>query len=246
MKYNIIYIGESCKFLNILQHDNRFSLKFVFCEETRVSQGLKNIAKNLLITVKNKSDLEKKIQKINPQVDFFIMYSTSLIIPQSLIEKYDFYNVHPGSLYTNRGRNPIVWSIILGEDSTVLTLHKITKEIDTGTIISEQSVKIEDNDTFTDVKNNLEAKFSNILDDLILYLNNKILGKQIQQKGIYRRKILPEDYTINIEKDTLKTLKRKINSQNIYNGAILNINDKIFNIIGINSIKPNISAVGGG
>ena len=46
MKYNIIYIGESCKFLNILQQDSKFCVKFVFCEKSRVSQELKDAAKN--------------------------------------------------------------------------------------------------------------------------------------------------------------------------------------------------------
>lgn len=246
MKYNIIYIGESCKFLNILQQDSRFCVKFVFCEESRVSQELKDAAKKLLITVKDKSELETKIQKIKPQVDFFIMYSTSLIIPQSLIEEFDFYNIHTGSLYTNRGRNPIVWSIILGDDSTILTLHKISPEIDTGTIVSEQHVKITDSDTFSEVKANLETKLPNILDDLILYLNNKKSGKQVIQKGIYRRKIMPEDYTINLENDSLKILKRKINSQNTYSGAILNVDDQTFNIVGINSINYNAKVLLGG
>ena len=246
MKYNIIYIGESCKFLNILQQDSRFCVKFVFCEESRVSQELKDVAKKLLITVKDKSELETKIQKIKPQVDFFIMYSTSLIIPQSLIEEFDFYNIHTGSLYTNRGRNPIVWSIILGDDSTILTLHKISQEIDTGTIVSEQHVKITDSDTFSEVKANLETKLPNILDDLILYLNNEKSGKQVIQKGIYRRKIMPEDYTINLENDSLKILKRKINSQNTYSGAILNVDDQTFNIVGINSINYNTKALLGG
>ena len=174
------------------------------------------------------------------------MYSTSLIIPQSLIEEFDFYNIHTGSLYTNRGRNPIVWSIILGDDSTILTLHKISPEIDTGTIVSEQHVKITDSDTFSEVKANLETKLPNILDDLILYLNNEKSGKQVIQKGIYRRKIMPEDYTINLENDSLKILKRKINSQNTYSGAILNVDDQTFNIVGINSINYNTKALLGG
>lgn len=247
MKYNIGYIGESSKFFEILQNNNQFNCKIVYCEKLRITRYLEKIAVNLLVPISNENHLETHITETLPNVDFFVMYSTSLIIPQSLINRYDFYNIHPGSIVTNRGRNPIVWSILLGDASTCLTLYKISQEIDFGTIISEQPVDISCNDTFSTLRNKLENKLLACIKDLSMYLVGKKKPKNIHTKGIYRKKISQIDYTIDIETDSLDTLMRKINSQDIYNGALLKVENTFYYITAIrNSIVAEFVDVGGG
>lgn len=242
MKYNIGYIGESSKFFEILQNSSRFNCKIVYCEKLRVTRDFEKSVANLLIPINDENHLETEITQTLPKIDCFIMYSTSLIISQSLIDIYDFYNIHPGSLITNRGRNPIVWSILLGEVSTCLTLYKISQEIDFGIIISEQFVDISCADTFSMLKNKLENKLLACMNDLLMYLVGKKKPKFLHTKGIYRKKISQNDYTIDIETDSFDTLTRKINSQDTYNGALLKVEDKLCYVTAIkNSVVANMT-----
>ena len=55
-------------------------------------------------------------------------------------------NVHASLLPKYRGAAPINWAIINGEKETGVTTFKLTHEIDTGNILLQESVKIEDED----------------------------------------------------------------------------------------------------
>ena len=60
---------------------------------------------------------------------------------------------------------------------------------------------------------------------MYFYIIGKKKGKKIN-RGIYRPWITEDDFTINLEKDSLITVERKIKSQKKYNGAIVFINKK--------------------
>lgn len=228
--FSINYLGESVSFLESLKNDKRFTIQNVFCENKRLNNNLIHSASNLLCPIEGKNDLEEKITKRLSKVDFNIIYSFPIIIPPSLIEVTDFYNIHPGSLYDNRGRNPIVWSLILGDDKTVITLHKITKEIDCGVVISEQEVLIDEDEKFSTLKYKLESKFKNMLNDLYNFIISDNINYKTIQDGIYRKKITEADITIDIQNDSSKIIKRKINSQDVYNGALLVANNQTYRV----------------
>ena len=61
-------------------------------------------------------------------------------------------NVHWALLPRNRGPNPVQWAIIRGESETGITLHDMDEGIDTGDIVAQKSVPIEDDDTWEDLR----------------------------------------------------------------------------------------------
>lgn len=56
-------------------------------------------------------------------------------------------NLHASLLPQYRGAAPINWAIINGEKETGVTTFKLQQEIDTGNILLQQKIKIEDNET---------------------------------------------------------------------------------------------------
>jgi methionyl-tRNA formyltransferase len=228
MKFKVNYIGDSVNFIDFLNKDRRYKLQKVFCEKKRISDDLSAVCGQNLISVKTKEYLESKILSDKYPCDFFLIYSSNLIISKKLIEKFDFYNFHPGSLRDNRGRNPIVWSIILGERQSALSLHKISVEIDAGIVISENKVPVKDTDTFTVLQHRLENRIPSALDELEFFLLGKMKGKAISAPGIYRPKIQEKDFTIDLSKDSIRIIKRKVNSQNVYSGALITHNNQTF------------------
>ncbi|MBK7220819.1 MAG: methionyl-tRNA formyltransferase [Saprospiraceae bacterium] len=65
-------------------------------------------------------------------------------------------NVHASLLPKYRGAAPINWAIIQGEKETGVTVFKLQHEIDTGKIIRQAAIPIEDNDNFGTLYNKLK------------------------------------------------------------------------------------------
>lgn len=55
-------------------------------------------------------------------------------------------SVHPSLLPRHRGPHPIEWAFRSGDRQTGFTLHELQAEFDTGAILSQQAVPIEDDD----------------------------------------------------------------------------------------------------
>lgn len=49
-------------------------------------------------------------------------------------------NLHPGRLPSNRGPNPIFWSLAAGEPELALTLHRLAERFDEGSILAAGTV----------------------------------------------------------------------------------------------------------
>ena len=67
------------------------------------------------------------------------------------------FNLHASLLPQYRGAAPINWAVINGEKETGVTTFFLTHDIDTGNIIMQERVKIEDSDNVGDVHDKLMA-----------------------------------------------------------------------------------------
>ena len=222
----IVYLGNSEQMVKILIDSQVFNCKLWICE-TRVFEKLLPFAEKnslKLLSAKNNVEIDKILTESNSCKNI-VVFSFGIIISENLIEKYDFYNFHFGSFKNNRGRNPTAWSILLGFTSDEVCLHKINKEIDSGILISNKKVFIDKNDTTKIIDDKKIACVPQLLIDLDKYINGEIKGKSVVP-GIYRKKIEPEDYTIDVNNDSETVIKNKIRSQIGYSGAIVLMDGK--------------------
>ena len=95
-----------------------------------------------------------ELQKIN--ADIFIVVAFKML-PEIIwsMPKYGTFNLHASLLPQYRGAAPINWAIINGENETGVTTFFINNKIDTGDIIWQEKINIEQNDTFGEVYNKL-------------------------------------------------------------------------------------------
>lgn len=168
-----------------------------------------------------KKEFTKEVEKFDSTVPFFI-YQLDMLVPDNLTVAYNFYNVHRGDMWKNRGPNPDVWPILLGEDKTAISLHRINQLVDSGLFIDAVNVEIDENDHIGTIKDKQEAVFPQLVDSFYRYLTGDIEGIDLQG-GTYHPWVKEEDFTIDLQKDSLKQIKRKVNSQIIYNGAIVEL-----------------------
>lgn len=94
------------------------------------------------------------------------------------------FNLHGSLLPQYRGAAPLNWAIINGEKRTGITTFFLTHEIDTGKIIDQQVIAIEDSDNVGTIHDKLMVMGG----DLVIKTVNAILGggiKPIPQEELY-------------------------------------------------------------
>ncbi len=91
-------------------------------------------------------DFYKTLSAINPE--FIIVVAYGKILPEEIlrIPESGCINVHASLLPKYRGAAPIQWSLINGEKTTGITTMLMDSGLDTGDILMQNELLIEDND----------------------------------------------------------------------------------------------------
>ena len=83
-----------------------------------------------------------QIRLINPELIVCVGWSQILSNKILDIPKYGVIGYHPSKLPINRGRHPIIWSLVLGLSDIGSTFFMMDKLADNGEIISQKNIKI--------------------------------------------------------------------------------------------------------
>ena len=148
----------------------------------------------------NKPEIIKKIRDINPEIIFCI--GSTQIIPKEILDipNLGCLNIHPALLPKYRGRYSTVHAIFNGEEHAGVTAHWMDEGIDSGPIIMQDKMRIEEDDT----AKSLYDKFTKAGEKLFIqifemWLNNKkiLSKKQDESKASYYPKGLPNSGKID-------------------------------------------------
>jgi len=127
-------------------------------------------------------NFERVIDKLNPEL--IVLAGFMRIIPEHLVEKYfqKIVNIHPSLLPSFPGKDGIRQAYEYGAKVTGITIHFVDKGVDTGPIIFQKSIEIEDEwslEMLEEKIHNLEHEYYwRILNDL-LYKQYKIEGRKV-------------------------------------------------------------------
>jgi len=103
-------------------------------------------------SLKNDPAIERLIRgDLKPDIIFSFYYRH--LIPMSLLEsaRLGAFNMHGSFLPRYRGKAPVNWAILNGEDHTGATLHHMVAKADAGDIVDQQRVPIGERDTAAEV-----------------------------------------------------------------------------------------------
>lgn len=83
------------------------------------------------------------------QPDIIVVAAYGMLLPKQILDmpKFGCINVHASLLPKYRGAAPIQWSLINGEAETGITIMFMEEKLDAGAIVSQKSIKIEDDDS---------------------------------------------------------------------------------------------------
>ena len=158
------------------------------------------LKKNIeLLQPKNLKDQNfvEKIKKFKP--DFIIVVAFRML-PKIIwsIPNLGTINLHASLLPNYRGAAPINWALINGEKYTGVTTFFIDDKIDTGDILLQKKIKINETDNAEDLHNSLSKTGSLLMNETI----NRVLNNSIKPSKQESNKTYKTAYKLN--KDNIK------------------------------------------
>ena len=99
----------------------------------------KEVAERLGIRVDQPAKLEGSVEIA---ADTVVVCAYGLLIPNELLERALWLNVHPSLLPRWRGAAPIECSIMAGDDETGVTIHRTVEALDAGPVAARRAFPI--------------------------------------------------------------------------------------------------------
>ncbi len=200
MTKEIIFCGYGKLALECLKklEDEGYIVKFIFTHSDQSESGLDTYAikKSYEFTY---SDSRKKLDFFKDSLKKYknailISINYRYILPKELFGLFvNAINIHGSLLPKYRGRTPHVWSIINGEEMAGISCHLIDEGVDTGKIIRQIEVEIENQDTGYSLLKKYEKKYPELLINSLEDLNNnKELKVQDESQATYFGKRISE------------------------------------------------------
>jgi len=195
-------------------------------------------------TKDNKDEIISFVKSLNP--DIIYCFGWSHILTKSIlsIPKYGVIGFHPAELPNNRGRHPIIWALFLGLKQTASTFFIMDEGADTGDIISQEKIKIIDDNALTLYNKIINVALRQIVSFTIeletkeVFLN-KI--KQDQTQGNSWRKRTKQDGKIDFRM-TSNAIINLVNAlSSPYVGAHVEFQNQDVKIWKVRDEKSNIS-----
>lgn len=165
--------------------------------------------------------------------DLIVTCAYGQIIPKEILEypKYGCINVHASLLPKYRGGAPIQRAIMNGEKETGITIMYMDEHMDTGNIISKESIEIKNDDNFEIVHD----KLSILGRDLLLKTIPSIINgtnesiKQNDDEATFAPIITREDELIDFNKKA-EEIYNKIRGLSPFPGAYAILDNKVVKI----------------
>ena len=238
-KINIIYMGtpdfsvppleklnENYNILAVVSQPDKIvgrkkELKYSPVKEYAIKNNIKVIQ-----PIKIREDY-KEIVDLKP--DIIITCAYGQIIPKELLDypKYGCINIHASLLPKLRGGAPIHKAIIDGYDTTGVSIMYMDEKMDSGDIIYQEEIKIEDTDNVGTLFNKLSILGSNMIIKILpnIIEGNIIRKKQNEDEVTYAYNITREEEKINFNKNT-KDVYNQIRGLNPWPVGYATLDDK--------------------
>jgi methionyl-tRNA formyltransferase len=162
----------------------------------------KETAQRLGIEVRQPERLEADFE---PEVDTVVVAAYGLLIPQPVLERALWLNVHPSLLPRWRGAAPIERALMAGDEETGVTIIKLVPELDAGPIAAQRVLPLGPEDDFGTVSARAGELAAELLEDA---LPDPQLRPQSPEGVTYAEKVRPEDRELDWSRPPQELLNR--------------------------------------
>jgi methionyl-tRNA formyltransferase len=162
----------------------------------------KEAAERLGIEVRQPERLD---DAFDPEVDTVIAAAYGLLIPEPVLERALWLNVHPSLLPRWRGAAPIERALMAGDAETGVSIIKLVPELDAGPIAAQRAFPLSEEDDFGTVSARAGELAAELLEQA---LPEPELTPQPEEGLTYAAKIGPEDRELDSSRPPEELLNR--------------------------------------
>jgi methionyl-tRNA formyltransferase len=147
----------------------------------------------------NAPDSFEWISSLKPDAIFCFGWSRLIREPLLSVPRIGVIGFHPTLLPANRGRHPIIWALALGLERTGTTFFLMNSGMDTGPIISQREIKINERDDAETLYNRVTESAVSQIDELVrkISVDGAIGSPQDEAVASYWRKRSTNDGLID-------------------------------------------------
>jgi|TARA_B100001540_G_scaffold266124_1_gene247019 methionyl-tRNA formyltransferase len=183
-------------------------------------------------------------------VDIIVSVNYLFLIEKDIIQhsRLITFNIHGSLLPKYRGRTPHVWAIINNENEAGITAHVIDENCDSGEIITQIKIPINENDTGNDLLNKYKSEYYDIVKNVFdkAKSGQLKLNKQDDNLATYFGKRNPDDGEINWNWQR-ERIQNWVRAQSFpypgaftyYNGYKITIDEVVKSTLGFSSNEVN-------
>ena len=227
-KFKVGFLGTSelsYIFLKSILSDTRFTVPFIITKPdfNKKRSGLLDLLsdKHLVVYTDSVSKLDPTLYD---SLDCVLVVAYGEKIPNELLLRNRWINIHGSILPQLRGASPIQHAIALGFETTGLTLTLMNEQIDSGPIISTIEHKINTDDTFGTLATRMGySSIEWFKTSLISFLLGGISANN-QNGNVTKAPIIRKTWTVLDWSQPAEMIDRKIRALNPTPLAITSIN----------------------
>ena len=225
-----LLLDKGCDVIGVFTHD-------ADPHEAHWFQTPESLAKENFIRVFKPDTLKtekwfRKVRYMKPDLILSLYYRN--FIPEEIfsLARLGAYNMHGSYLPAYRGRAPLNWSIINGEDHCGVTLHTIEKKFDAGEIVDREKVAFGPDEYVGEIQPRVSAAAVSVLERALpsLLAGNPNLEKQDESKASYFGKRTPEDGRIDFSKSAREVFNLVRGVSRPFPGAFAEIGGRRYTI----------------
>jgi methionyl-tRNA formyltransferase len=142
---------------------------------------------------------ERLTADVDLPADTVVVAAYGLLIPEALLDRGLWLNVHPSLLPRWRGAAPVERAIMAGDGDTGVTIHETVKELDAGPIAAQRAFPIAPEDDAGAVYARAAEVAVDLLDEL-LPLPEPTFTPQPDDGVTYAAKIEPADRELDLSR----------------------------------------------
>jgi methionyl-tRNA formyltransferase len=162
----------------------------------------KEVAQRLGIPVEQPARLDETVEL---PVDTVVVAAYGLLIPEPLLSRALWLNVHPSLLPRWRGAAPVERALMSGDARTGVTIHRTTPELDAGPIAAQEAFDVRPDDDAGAIYERSAEVAARLLDDVIA---DPHFEPQPADGVTYAEKIRPEDRDLDLSRPAHEIVNR--------------------------------------
>jgi methionyl-tRNA formyltransferase len=166
------------------------------------STPAKEVAERLGIPVQQPARLDGDVEL---QAETVVVAAYGLLIPDSLLTRALWLNVHPSLLPRWRGAAPVERALIAGDARTGVTIHRTTSELDAGPIAAQEAFDLAADDDAGAVYTRSAEIAARLLDRVIA---DPHFEPQPADGITYAEKITPADRELDLALPAVELVNR--------------------------------------